>query len=67
MYRRLCIQKDLNELKTWFNTLECFNNELDHISIIEEQLIKTTSALSLIQTISRKNIMVMANLCKYEK
>ena len=52
MHRRLCIQKDLNELKTWFNTLECFNNELDHISIIEEQLIKTTSALSLIQTVA---------------
>ena len=67
MHRRLCIQKDLNELNTWLHMLECFNRELDHISIIEKQLIKTASLVGLIQAIRRKSIMMMADLCKYEQ
>ncbi len=66
-HRRLCIQKDLGELNTWHTLLECFNKELDHITIIEKQLIKTASLLNLIQAIRRKNILMMADLCKYEQ
>ncbi|GAA4239945.1 hypothetical protein [Winogradskyella sp.] len=65
--RKLCIQKDLNELNLWINTLEFFNNELDHFSVIEKQLIKKASVSSTIQAIRRKNVLNMAILCKYEQ
>ena len=65
--RKLCIQKDLNELNLWINTLEFFNNELDHFSVIEKQLIKKVSVSSTIQAIRRKNVLNMAILCKYEQ
>lgn len=67
MHRRLCIQKDLIELSTWINTLESLNNELDHVSIIEKQLIKIESIANTILAIRRKNILHTAHLCKYEK
>ncbi|MBU2922263.1 hypothetical protein KO504_13000 [Winogradskyella psychrotolerans] len=63
----MCIQKDLNELNLWINTLEFFNNELDHFSVIEKQLIKKASVSSTIQAIRRKNVLNMAILCKYEQ
>lgn len=66
-HRRLCVQKDMNELNTWINTLECFNNELDHLSIIEKQLIKIATVSGTIQAIRRKNVLHMANFCKYEQ
>jgi len=65
--RKLCIQKDLNELNLWINTLEFFNNELDHFSVIEKQLIKKASVSNTIQAIRRKNVLNMAILCKYEQ
>jgi len=65
--RKLCIQKDLNELNLWINTLEFFNTELDHFSVIEKQLIKKASVSSTIQAIRRKNVLNMAILCKYEQ
>lgn len=65
--RRLCIQKDLNELNAWISTLEFFNSELDHLSIIEKQLIKNASVSSTILALRRKNVLNMATLCKYEQ
>ncbi len=47
--------------------MECFNSELDHFSVIEKQLIKNTSVSGTIQAIRRKNVLSMANLCKYEQ
>ncbi len=67
MHRNLCIQKDLNELQTWMSALEAFNNELEHISVIEKQLIKNSSVSNTILSIRRKNVLIMANLCKYEQ
>ncbi|QWX85665.1 hypothetical protein H0I23_04400 [Cellulophaga sp. HaHaR_3_176] len=67
MHRRLCIEKDLNEASTWISTLESFNNELDHLSVIEKQLIKNASLSHSILAIRRKNILNMASLCKYEQ
>lgn len=65
--RKLFLQKDLNELQSWMSTLEAFNNELEHLSIIEKQLLKNSSVASAILAIRRKNVLVMANLCKYEQ
>nr|WP_321222527.1 hypothetical protein [uncultured Psychroserpens sp.] len=67
MHRRLCIQKDLSELNTWIQVLESINTELDYLSIIEKQLIKIGAITSAIRAFRRKNILVMANLCKYEQ
>lgn len=67
VHRRLCIQKDFNELNSWINALEFFNSELDHFSVIEKQLIKKPSVSGAIQAIRRKNVLSMANLCKYEQ
>lgn len=67
MHRRLCIQKDLNELQTWMSTVEAFNNELEHLSVIEKRLLKNSSVSSTILSIRRMNVLIMANLCKYEQ
>lgn len=66
-HRRLCLQKDLNESNSWISSLESFNIELDHLSVIEKQLVKNTSVSSTILAIRRKTILNMANLCKYEQ
>ncbi|MDD7886774.1 hypothetical protein [Flavivirga sp. 57AJ16] len=47
--------------------MECFNSELDHVSIIEKQLIRIESVSRKIQVLRRNNILYMANLCKYEQ
>ncbi|WP_299246974.1 hypothetical protein [uncultured Lacinutrix sp.] len=67
LHRRLCIKKDLNEVCYWHNVLEAFNTELDHLSVIEKQLIKNVSVSSTILAMRRKNVMLMASLCKYEQ
>lgn len=66
-HRRLCIQKDINELHTWTTALEAFNSELKHLSVIERQLIKNVSVSNTILSIRRKNVLMMAHLCKYEQ
>ncbi len=47
--------------------LESFNSELDHLSIIEKQLLKDVSVSSTILAMRRKNALSMANFCKYEQ
>ncbi len=47
--------------------MECFNTELEHLSIIEKQLLRDHSVSSALLTIRRKNVLLMANLCKYEQ
>ena len=66
-HRRICISKDLNELELWIQALEIFNEELDHINILEKQLIKTSSISIAIKAMRRKSILMMASLCKYEQ
>ncbi|MBR9846772.1 MAG: hypothetical protein GYB35_12025 [Algicola sp.] len=66
-HRRLCISKDLKELELWMQTLESFNDELDHFNSIEKQLIKNSSISNAIKAMRRKNILMMATLCKYEQ
>ncbi|MGB1211607.1 MAG: hypothetical protein ACPG41_09295 [Lacinutrix venerupis] len=51
----------------WHNTLEAFNIELDYLSIIEKQLLKNVSVSNIITALRRKNVMLMASLCKYEQ
>jgi len=66
-HRRLCIKKDLNELHTWMAAIEAFNSELEQMSQIEKKLIKNTSVSNTILAIRRNNVLIMANLCKYEQ
>lgn len=65
--RKLFIKKDLAELNLWIKTLETFNTELDYFGIIEKQLIRDHSTLSLIQGLRRRNVLCMAMLCKYNQ
>lgn len=65
--RRLCIEKDIKELKSWMNTLECFNEELNHFNVLEKQLIKNTDISNKIRVTRRNNILLMASYCKYEQ
>ncbi|WP_178989290.1 hypothetical protein [Winogradskyella schleiferi] len=67
VHRRLCIKKDLSELKLWTTMLEDFNTELDYFGIIEKQLVKMISVSQTIQAIRRKIVLTMANLYKYEQ
>lgn len=66
-HRRLCLKKDLNEINLWTTMLEDFNTELDHLNIIEKQLIKNSSVSNAIKAMRRKNILNMASICKYEQ
>lgn len=66
-HRRLCIKKDLIELSYWIDTLTTINTEIDYLKIIGQQLIKEQSIEVNIQGLRRKNTLVMAMLCKYEK
>ncbi|MDO6759252.1 hypothetical protein Q4566_03500 [Tamlana sp. 2_MG-2023] len=66
-YRRLSIQKDLRELDYWILTLEDFNDELDDLNIIEKQLIANGSISNAIRSLRRKNVLNMAELCKYDR
>lgn len=49
------------------NVLEAFNTELDHLSVIEKQLLKNVSVSSAILAMRRKNVMLMACFCKYKQ
>ncbi len=65
--RRLCILKDIKELETWVYTLECFSDELGYLTVLEKQLIKDSILSNNIKGIRRKNVLMMATLCKYEQ
>lgn len=64
---RICIKKDLKELVFWISVLESFNRELNHIKIIEKQLIKNPSISKTIKGFMRKNVLMTASLYKYEQ
>ncbi|WP_194852265.1 hypothetical protein [Nonlabens antarcticus] len=66
-YRRLCIKKDLIELSQWMDSIEHFNIEMDHLKLIEKQLLKTVSIENQLQGMRRKNTLVMGSLCQYEQ
>ncbi len=66
-YRKQSIKKDLEELGFWIYFLESFNEELGYFNSIEKQLVKNPSIANTIVSIRRNNILMMANLCKYEQ
>lgn len=67
VHRKLCIQKDIIETSQWIDVLAQFNTEMSHLLIIEKQLIKSNIIETNILGIRRKNTLVVAALCKYEK
>lgn len=66
-YRRLFIKKDLIELSSWITTVERINDELQHLKLIESQLIKNSAFRNILIGFRRKNTLVMGLLCKYEQ
>ncbi|QNJ99134.1 hypothetical protein [Constantimarinum furrinae] len=66
-HRRLCIQKDLNELSHWIDTLSEVNNEIEHLKVIEKQLLKNNNIETNLLGFRRKNTLVIGMLCKYEQ
>ena len=65
--RRLCIKKDLIELSQWIDALTNFNAEMDYFAIIVKQLIKDQRMSTNLQSLRRKNTLLLALLCKYEQ
>ncbi|MDN3492830.1 hypothetical protein [Winogradskyella bathintestinalis] len=65
--RRLFIEKDIREVRTWIDNLEYYNTELEDFKIVEKQLIRNSTIATNILMIRRKNILNMAALCKYEQ
>lgn len=49
------------------HTLEHFNEELSYFNALEKQLIKNLTVANNLKAIRRKNILLMAALCKYEQ
>jgi len=66
-HRRLCIRKDLIEVSQWIDMLTHFNAEIEQLKTIEKQLLKNSKIETTILGIRRKNTLVVAALCKYEK
>ncbi len=66
-HRKLCIKKDLIELSQWIDTIENINAELDHLKLIEKQLIQNNTIRIHFQGLRRKNTLVMGSLCQYEQ
>ncbi len=65
-HRRLCIKKDLIELSYWIDTLSDINVEIDHLFQIEKTLLKDYNVQNTLQSLRRKNTLLMGMLCKYE-
>lgn len=51
----------------WMEIIESSNEEFNYFSTIENQLIKNVSVANNIKAMRRKNILMMAALCKYEQ
>lgn len=66
-YRRLFIKKDLIELSSWITAVEHINEELQHLKLIESQLIKNSAFSNTLLGFRRKSTLVMGLLCKYEQ
>jgi len=66
-HRRLCIRKDLIEVSQWIDMLTHFNAEIEQLKTIEKQLLKSSMIETTILGIRRKNTLVVAALCQYEK
>jgi|GEM_PF-483610 len=65
--RRLLLQKDLFELLHWMDEMEHLHAELAKLTIIERQLIQKNSLALNIQSVRRKNTLLMGAFCKYEQ
>tara|TARA_Y100000815_G_C13078288_1_gene400935 strand:- start:255 stop:626 length:372 start_codon:yes stop_codon:yes gene_type:complete len=65
-HRRLCLYKDIKEVELWLYNLETINEDLNHFKIIEKQLVKNSSLAYKIRANQRTNVLLTANLCKYE-
>lgn len=66
-HRKLCIKKDLIELNDWIETLSIINEEIDYLHVLEKNLIKDHSLQLSLKSLRRKNTLLMAIHCKYEK
>lgn len=66
-HRRLCILKDLKELELWLQSLEGFNEDLNHFKIIDNQIVKNDLVSKKIKALQRKTVLMIASLCKYEQ
>lgn len=66
-HRKLCIKKDLFELNDWIETLTIINEEIDYLHVLEKNLIKDHSLQMSLKSVRRKNTLLMAIHCKYEK
>ena len=66
-HKLLSLKKDLIELQQWQTKLEENHNELEYLSIIQKQILKTTDIAYAIQNVRRENTLTLAYLCKYEQ
>ncbi|TBV25977.1 MULTISPECIES: hypothetical protein [Meridianimaribacter] len=66
-YRRLCIKKDIKEIEQWLEVLENNNEDLTYLNTIGTQLIKSLAVVNHVKSIRRKNVLMVAALCKYEQ
>ncbi|WP_235906099.1 hypothetical protein [Patiriisocius marinistellae] len=54
-------------MSQWINTLLGINTEIDYLKKIESNLIKDNNISTEIQSLRRKNTLLVGTLCKYEK
>jgi hypothetical protein len=66
-HRRLCVKKDLSELNLWIDALSTVHNEIEHLKLIEKQLLRNRKIEMDLKGLLRKNTLVMGMFCKYEQ
>lgn len=67
LHRKICIKKDVMEIRLWMQTIEYHNSTLSHFIALEKQLIKNLEIASALMGMRRKNTLFMGSLCKYEQ
>jgi hypothetical protein len=67
LHRKICIKKDVMEIRLWMQTIEYNNSTLSHFIALEKQLIKEQEIASALMGMRRKNTLVMGAICKYEQ
>jgi hypothetical protein len=67
LQRKICIKKDVMEIRSWLQVIENNSTTLTHFIALEKQLIREQEVAIALMGLRRKNTLVMGAICKYEQ
>lgn len=65
--RILCIEKDIIELLGWIEALTQINEDISYFKLFDNQLIKNIGLTNQLISFRRRNTLLLASNCTYEK